>query len=106
MINMIELLGWISTALTIMSFIPKGETKIRLINGIACILWIVYGVLLKQNPIIVVNGLVLILHIIYFIRLNKKKTYINDYTYTPLDKRNEVVDPDFMYKWIKSKSGK
>ena len=63
----IEILGWLSTALTIISFIPKGEEKIRLINGIACIVWIVYGISLKQNPIIVVNTLVLVLHVKYFI---------------------------------------
>ena len=86
---MIELLGWLSTALTIGSFIPKGETRIRLINGIACILWIVYGGLLKQNPIIVVNTLVLILHIVYFIKLNRKKKHEIDFSYIPPEKRSE-----------------
>ena len=66
--NWIEWIGWISTGLTIISFIPKGEQRIRLINGIACIVWIVYGITLKQNPLIVVNGIVLILHGIYFFK--------------------------------------
>lgn len=70
----IEILGWLSTALTILSFIPKGEEKIRLINGIACIAWIVYGISLKQNPIIVVNTLVLVLHVKYFV--TNRKTLI------------------------------
>lgn len=66
--NWIEILGWLATLTTIVSFIPKGEDKIRTINGIACIVWIVYGITLKQNPLIVVNGIVLILHIIYFFK--------------------------------------
>jgi len=67
---LVEVLGWISTLLTIVSFIPKGEQKIRLINGIACMVWIVYGISLKQLPIIVVNSVVLLLHAKYF--LNRK----------------------------------
>jgi len=63
----VEALGWISTLLTIISFIPKGESKIRLINGIACISWIVYAISTKQNPLIVVNGMVLLLHVKYFV---------------------------------------
>jgi len=64
---MVEVLGWISTLLTIVSFIPKGEKRIRVINGMACMVWIVYGVLTKQNPLIVVNSIVLGLHIKYFL---------------------------------------
>ena len=67
----VEVLGWISTLLTIVSFIPKGEQKIRLINGIACIVWIVYGISLKQNPLIVVNSIVLGLHVKYFVANRK-----------------------------------
>ena len=69
--NWIEILGWLATLATIVSFIPKGEDKIRLINGIACIFWIVYGITLKQNPLIVVNALVLVLHVKYFIANRK-----------------------------------
>lgn len=71
--NWIEWIGWISTGLTIISFIPKGEQRIRLINGIACIVWIVYGITLKQNPLIVVNSIVLILHVKYFVANRKYK---------------------------------
>jgi hypothetical protein len=107
---MIELLGWISTALTIISFIPKGETKIRAINAVACIAWIVYGIALSQGPIIAVNASVFILHTKYFIQNRGVKV---DHSYiepvsskTNSDKKNESVDPDFMYKWIKRNSGK
>lgn len=66
--NWIELLGWIATLATIISFIPKGEDKIRTINGMACIVWIVYGMLTRSNPIVAVNSIVLLLHGYYFLR--------------------------------------
>jgi len=68
---MINYIGWLSTLLTIISFIPKGESKIRFINAIACIVWILYGFLKKEFPIIVVNSVVLTLHIFYFVKKDK-----------------------------------
>lgn len=85
-----SLIGWLATVLTIVSFIPKGEVKIRAINGIACIVWIVYAIIIKEVPLVVVNSVVLVLHIRYFLLHQPKMP---------------VLDPDFMYKWIRSKSG-
>lgn len=102
----VEILGWISTGLTILSFIPKGEARIRLINGIACISWIVYATLIKQNPLIAVNGIVLILHIRYY--MQQRKSYNKKYKFEeglPVG-NNEKPDPEFMYKWIRKHSGK
>jgi hypothetical protein len=97
----VEILGWLSTGLTILSFIPKGEGRIRLINGIACISWIVYAILIKQNPLIVVNSIVLGLHIRYYMQQRvKPKPEVQK-----VDK-GEKPDPEFMYKWIRKHSGK
>lgn len=108
--NIIEVIGWIATLATIISFVPSGETKIRTINGIACVIWIVYGILTKTNPIVAVNTLVLIMHIVYFVKETKNKKQIMTQTEwnKERDKMAEQVkaDPDFMYKWIKQKSGK
>jgi hypothetical protein len=99
----VEILGWTSTGLTIASFIPKGESRIRLVNSVACIGWIAYSVLSPSYPLIVVNSVVLGLHIKYFIQNRSVKI---DHTYIEPDKRNEILDPDYMYKWIKRNSGK
>ena len=64
--NKVELIGWIATGLTILSFVVSGESRIRLLNGIACLVWISYGILTKTNPIIVVNGIVLLMHLKFF----------------------------------------
>ena len=101
----VEILGWLSTGLTILSFIPKGEGRIRLINGIACGFWIVYGISLKQNPIIVVNGIVLILHIRYYMQQRKMNNQKPKPKVQKVDKV-EKADPDFMYNWIRKHSGK
>jgi len=64
MIN--NIIGWIATGLTCLSFGVNGESRIRLINGIACLVWISYGIQSNQYPIIAVNGIVLVMHLKFF----------------------------------------
>ena len=73
--NLIETLGWIATAGTLLSFAVKDMWKLRLINGLASIVWIVYGILKADNPIIVINSAVIIMHLYWFYKntiYNKK----------------------------------
>ena len=74
--SMIELIGWIATAGTLLSFATKDMFKLRLINGIASIVWIVYAILKGDNPIMVINTCVIVMHVYWFItnkNTNKNK---------------------------------
>ncbi len=66
--NLIETLGWIATAGTLLSFAVKDMWKLRLINGLASVLWVVYGILKIDNPIIVINTSVIVMHLYWFYR--------------------------------------
>jgi len=68
---MIEILGWVATAGTLLSFAVKDMWKLRLINGSASIVWVVYGILKMDNPIIVINASVILMHLYWFYK-NKK----------------------------------
>jgi len=73
--NIIETLGWIATIGTLVSFAVKDMWRLRLINGLASIVWIVYGILKVDNPIIVINSAVIIMHLYWFYKntiYNKK----------------------------------
>jgi hypothetical protein len=52
---MIEVIGYIATFLVMMSFVMKDVTRLRLINALGCIAWIVYGAMLESNPVIITN---------------------------------------------------
>jgi len=68
---MIDLLGWVSSAVVLVSMTFKTMWKLRLVNSIACIMWICYGHFISNNPTMFVNLAILITHIIWFV---KKKT--------------------------------
>jgi hypothetical protein len=68
----IETLGWIATVGTLVSFAVKDMWKLRLINGSASIIWIVYGLLKLDNPIIVINASVILMHLYWFYKNRKQ----------------------------------
>lgn len=105
----VQILGYIATIGTILSFSFKEQKTLRLINSIACVLWIIYGIGINELPIILVNSIVLILNAVWFYD-NKPKEKIMTQTEWNRERdkmANEMKhDPDFMYKWIRKNSGK
>ncbi len=64
--NTIEIIGWIATIGTLLSFAVKDMYKLRLINSAASMVWIVYGILKVDNPIIAINSAVIVMHLYWF----------------------------------------
>ena len=65
---MIDLLGWLSSVVVLVSMTFKTMWKLRLTNSIACIMWICYGYFISNNPTMFVNLAILITHIIWFVK--------------------------------------
>ena len=55
---MIDVIGWIATALFLASYSCKDPRKLRLTQAAAALLWVAYGVVLHAIPIVVANLLV------------------------------------------------
>ena len=54
-----ELVGYVAMTFLVVSFIPKQIRKVRLINLVACVVFVAYGIMLGLKwPIIISNGLV------------------------------------------------
>ena len=50
--------GWLATAVFMISYFAKGPIMLRRIQGVAAALWTTYGILIHSWPIIVANVLV------------------------------------------------
>ena len=68
---MIDVLGWIATAVVLGSFAIQDVRKLRMINMIGSMLWIAYGFLKQDNPIIFVNISIILMHTYWFIKNRK-----------------------------------
>ena len=63
-----EALGYLAMTLTMLSFAFSDMRTLRGVNVLACLIWIVYGLLMSSNPIILTNVAIASVHIIWFVR--------------------------------------
>ena len=70
--NTTEVIGYIATALLVISFLPRNIQYIRTINFVACVAFVLYGILLGMKwPLIISNGLIALIQL-YYLLFNKK----------------------------------
>lgn len=55
---MLSWIGWVATALFAASYFCKEPARLRLVQALAALLWIVYGVAIAAPPVIVANVVV------------------------------------------------
>jgi hypothetical protein len=55
---MSDWLGWVATAIVVVSYFSRKPATLRRIQGLGACLWGVYGVLIHSNPVIVANIMV------------------------------------------------
>jgi hypothetical protein len=69
---MIDIFGYIGTVLILYSFTIENIYKLRLINSIGSVFWIIYGLGISAGPTILVNSCVLCIHTYWFIKKRKE----------------------------------
>ena len=68
----IEVLGTIASVVVLMSFLMKGELKIRVINIIGAVIFVIYGILIDAFSVWFLNGALCIVHLYKLFKLNIK----------------------------------
>lgn len=63
-----DIFGYIGTVVVLYSFTIEKIMKLRLINSIGSMFWIVYGIGIMAWPTIIVNSCVLLIHSIWFLK--------------------------------------
>ena len=66
---MIEIIGWVASATTLLSFCVKDIFKLRLIGTISCLIWIWYAIMKQDTPIILVNSAIIAIHMFYIFKM-------------------------------------
>jgi hypothetical protein len=69
---MIDIFGYIGTVLILYSFTIENIYKLRLINSVGSVFWIIYGIGISAGPTILVNSCVLCIHTYWFIKKRKE----------------------------------
>ena len=68
----IELLGWISTIVTLSSFLFDG-VKMRVVNSVGCMGWALWGYFNEEVSVMTLNGIIIGVHLYKLIRGQRLK---------------------------------
>ncbi|MUP46462.1 hypothetical protein E0K83_12010 [Gramella sp. BOM4] len=71
-VNMTEWVGYLASFFVGISFFMRNIIKLRYVNSVGCILFIIYGFLLNSWPVIITN-LVIVCVNFYYLFINKWK---------------------------------
>ena len=66
-----DIVGYIGTAAVLGSFLINDIIRLRLVNTLGSLIWLIYGIGLSMMPQIVVNSCIIIIHSYWFYK-NKK----------------------------------
>lgn len=58
-----ELIGTLASIIVLISFLAKGENKIRIINIIGALIFVIYGLLINAFSVWFLNGMLILIHL-------------------------------------------
>jgi len=69
--NLVEWVGYAAMLTLMVSFMMKDMKKLRVINSVGCLLFVVYGFMLGSLPVIITNAFIAMVNFYYlFIKKN------------------------------------
>jgi uncharacterized protein with PQ loop repeat len=71
--NYTEIIGYAASLFVLLSFFNKDLRKLRIVNSVGCVLFIIYGVLLPSFPVILTNAAILVVNG-YYLFIRKEPT--------------------------------
>lgn len=72
----VDIVGYIATALVLLSFLSRSLTWLRIINSVGCAIFVVYGVMLGNAwPVIITNGLIFVINMYFLYTQSRKKNH-------------------------------
>lgn len=74
----VELIGYLASVVILIGFTFKGESKIRIVNMIGSLLFIVYGLLIKAYPVALLNALTIVVNIRALVKTREEESVEED----------------------------
>jgi len=70
-VELTEWVGYLAMTVLLISFMMKNVIKLRIINSVGCLFFVIYGIMISQYPIVITN-LAIILINLYYLLLKKE----------------------------------
>ena len=71
-IEIIEWVGYLASALIVISLTSSNIIRLRVINSLGCILFVIYGSAIGTWPVVISNSLIIIINMYYLYKIKKE----------------------------------
>ncbi|MDX2140425.1 MAG: hypothetical protein SF123_20240 [Chloroflexota bacterium] len=71
----VEIIGYIASAVVIVSLVMTSVLRLRIISFVGAILWFIYGVMLTAPPIYITNGIIIAINVYFLYQMLTAKHY-------------------------------
>ncbi len=85
-----ELIGYIGSALVLVSFMMSSVVKLRIVNIIGALVSLIYGILIQAYPTVALNGVLILINLVQLMRVANQS---DEYQMVATD----TQDPMFLY---------
>ncbi|MDA3730212.1 YgjV family protein [Niameybacter massiliensis] len=69
----IEWIGYAASVGIVISLLMTNMVKLRVINSIGCVLFVIYGVLVGAYPVVISNAAIVVINAYQLYKLSKEK---------------------------------
>ena len=66
-IELTEWVGYLAMTVLLVSFMMKNVIKLRIINSVGCLFFVIYGLMISQYPIVITNLAIILINLYYLI---------------------------------------
>lgn len=81
---LIEIFGYIGSLLVLVSFLMVSVVKLRIVNTIGSVIFMIYALIIKSYPTAIMNFFLVLINLHFLYRLNKKDD--NEYSLVKVNK--------------------
>ena len=85
----IEIVGYIGSLLVLVSFLMVSVVKLRIVNTIGSLIFMIYALIIKSYPTAIMNFCLVLINLHFLYRLNKKDS--NEYALVKVDKNDNFL---------------
>lgn len=73
----LEMIGYLGSVLVAISLMMRSLLRLRIINSIGCVVFVVYGILIHAYPVAILDGFIICINSFFLIRMLAQKDYFH-----------------------------
>ncbi len=71
----LEMVGYLGSVLVAISLMMRSLLRLRVINSLGCVVFIIYGVWIHAYPVAILDGFIVCINVFYLTRMLRQKDY-------------------------------